>query len=609
MAAFAALYSCGKVDNGEIQKEPQESFVIHASIESDKTKSSINDETLSITWDSGDEIDVFFNSESHMFSTTESGKSVSFTSLDDVTAPGPGTYMWGVYPHDSGNSFNGTSVTVTLPNEQEAFEDSFAPGLCIQIAKSEDFSMSFMNVCSFVRFSVAASDISRVTLSGNNGEIIAGQARVGMVTTPQVSEFLDGETQVVMNAPVGECFTPGKSYYFVVYPQDFSNGITISYEKTDGSTGSYQTVAYNLERRYRANIMNRDNGLTFTLPCIDLSASGTANCYIVPQAGNYKFKATQGNLSAAIPTISSVEVLWESFGTNVKPSVGDLIQASVSYEDDYVFFSTNNVYKEGNAVIAAKNSSGTILWSWHIWMTEDVIAEHVYNRSAGTFMDRNLGATSATPGEVGALGLLYEWGRKDPFLGSSSISAANMAESTIDWPAIRDRSSKSETLPISYSIEHPTTYISSTAGYYNQDWTSEDYKSFTRWQVNKTKYDPCPAGWRVPGSSDGSPWTKSLGTDWYADIHATWDSENLGIDFAIGNLFGSGCIWYPATSLRNDATGTLDLTGHGFYWTVNKKTAFFPAILDIHHEDDGYYVYNGYSGIMTTGASVRCVKE
>ena len=35
-------------------------------------------------------------------------------------------------------------------------------------------------------------------------------------------------------------------------------------------------------------------------------------------------------------------------------------------------------------------------------------------------MDRNLGATSATPGNVGSLGLLYQWGRKDPFLGSSS---------------------------------------------------------------------------------------------------------------------------------------------------------------------------------------------
>ena len=45
-------------------------------------------------------------------------------------------------------------------------------------------------------------------------------------------------------------------------------------------------------------------------------------------------------------------------------------------------------------------------------------------------MDRNLGATSAALGDVGALGLLYQWGRKDPFLGSLSITESEVAAST-----------------------------------------------------------------------------------------------------------------------------------------------------------------------------------
>ena len=87
-------------------------------------------------------------------------------------------------------------------------------------------------------------------------------------------------------------------------------------------------------------------------------------------------------------------------------------------ESGEIHFTTGDM--EGNALIALCNADGDILWSWHIWFTDDPRGQEYYN-NAGTMMDRNLGATSATPGDVGALGLLYQWGRKDPFLGSSSI--------------------------------------------------------------------------------------------------------------------------------------------------------------------------------------------
>ena len=101
------------------------------------------------------------------------------------------------------------------------------------------------------------------------------------------------------------------------------------------------------------------------------------------------------------------------------PAVGDLVK-NVSYSNGEITFRATD--RKGNAVIAAKDAAGNILWSWHIWLTDQPV-EHVYKNNAGTVMDRNLGATSATPGDIGALGLLYQWGRKDPFLGSSSISS------------------------------------------------------------------------------------------------------------------------------------------------------------------------------------------
>ncbi len=114
-----------------------------------------------------------------------------------------------------------------------------------------------------------------------------------------------------------------------------------------------------------------------------------------------------------LQTARTAEVLWESFGSSSSLAAGALIK-SVLYKDGYICFKTNDYFKEGNAVVAAKDESGKILWSWHIWMT-DQPQEHIYINDAGTLMDRNLGATSAAPDEY-SVGLMYQWGRKDPFI-------------------------------------------------------------------------------------------------------------------------------------------------------------------------------------------------
>ena len=112
----------------------------------------------------------------------------------------------------------------------------------------------------------------------------------------------------------------------------------------------------------------------------DLSASGTANSYIVSEAGSYKFTPTKGNSSESVGSIATAEVLWETFGTDVTPNVGDLIK-SVLYKDGYIAFQTADTFKDGNAVIAAKDVDGNILWSWHIWLTDEPQEQVYYNNA------------------------------------------------------------------------------------------------------------------------------------------------------------------------------------------------------------------------------------
>ena len=326
----------------------------------------------------------------------------------------------------------------------------------------------------------------------------------------------------------------------------------------------------------------------------DLSSSGTANCYIVSKSGSYKIPAVKGNSSESVGTVKSVEVLWESFGTSTAPKAGDLIK-SVSYSNGTITFQTSDTFKEGNAVIAARGSYDEILWSWHIWMTDEPSACS-YRNVDKLLMDRNLGATSATPGDVGALGLLYQWGRKDPFLGSSSISSNVEAKSTITWPSPVSSSSSRGT--IAYAVEHPTTFITYNSSNYDWYYTGSSTTDNTRWQSKKTIYDPCPAGWRVPDGGDNGIWAK-----------AGFDDQDYD-DSDEGMLFGSGISspssWYPASGYRSSSDGDLYNVGnYGVYWSV---TPYGYNAYGLTFTSNGG-VYPSNSDYRAYGHSVRCLQE
>lgn len=317
----------------------------------------------------------------------------------------------------------------------------------------------------------------------------------------------------------------------------------------------------------------------------DLSAAGTANCYLIQGAGDYKFRSVIGNTDATVGNVKSVEVLWESFGTDKMPNVGDLI-ASVSYKNGYIRFSTPENFRDGNAVIAAKNSKGTILWSWHIWCAKEGFNGQVYYNDAGIMMDRNLGATSATPGDVGALGLLYQWGRKDPFLGSSSISSKAIAASTGTWSITSGGS-------VANAEANPMTF------YTNMSLPNDSWASL------KTINDPCPHGWRVPDGGSNGVWARALGSSSSFRNSSLWDSTNEGMNFS-GKFGSDQTIWYPASGYRYSHSGGLsDVGDHGFYWSASPSS------------NDAYGMYFNYPGNVypssndsrAHGYSVRCLQE
>lgn len=331
---------------------------------------------------------------------------------------------------------------------------------------------------------------------------------------------------------------------------------------------------------------------------VNLSASSTANCYIINQGGSYRISAVRGNdASDVLQTARTTEVLWESFGSSLSLAAGALIK-SVLYKDGYICFKTNDYFKEGNAVVAAKDESGKILWSWHIWMT-DQPQEHIYKNDAGTLMDRNLGATSAAPDEY-SVGLMYQWGRKDPFMGPSSFDQnREFAKSSITWPT--PVASDPSTGTVEYAIANPTTFITYNAN--NKGWyyTPSAQMTDTSWgwtdsKKGKSIYDPCPAGWRVPDGGREGVWEKAG----FNDIASEYVDEK-GV---YANMSSSLKIWFPNSGYLSGA-GSLQNPGHGCCWSASLY--FHQSHLFVSSSMGFHSIYSPYN--RATAIPVRCIKE
>lgn len=230
---------------------------------------------------------------------------------------------------------------------------------------------------------------------------------------------------------------------------------------------------------------------------IDLQ--GNANCYIVYEPGVYKFKAVKGNTDKAITGIDAVELLWETYCDTEEVTPRTVVEGCAYDEDSgSVCFKLPTPVKPGNALLAALDKDENVLWSWHIWIPETPITDDTHGFGSFKMMSRNLGALVDTeagaPADPRSFGLLYQWGRKDPFLGASAIdstepvtfagTAMTVAEGPVDPETVFDK---------------PTVFFNVSGawatGNDNMMWGDVERDA----SAEKSVYDPCPAGYRIPG--------------------------------------------------------------------------------------------------------------
>lgn len=200
-----------------------------------------------IYWAPGDEICIYYGSsdgnrftadiESLAEKATFRGKLDGFTG---TTESGSYNYFWALYPYSSAISCDGTGIRATLNPLQEAKTNSFANNTNITLAKSSGLALSFFNVCSYFRFTLTREGVKSVSFRGNAEEAVAGTFEVSMGNDgkPSAPIILDGQTEITLVPPGSDTFEVGTSYYFVLLPQVFESGFTLTFRTIDNFMGS-----------------------------------------------------------------------------------------------------------------------------------------------------------------------------------------------------------------------------------------------------------------------------------------------------------------------------------------------------------------------------------
>lgn len=371
----------------------------------------------------------------------------------------------------------------------------------------------------------------------------------------------------------------------------------------------------------------------------NLSEAQTANSYVISETGYYKFKVTvrgngadrirysdTGNIQIIgddIPatinssTISYVDLLWwqgalNSTHNNVADIPIELITDTPDKDGNVTIQvnSVNNEFVKGNAIIAAFNSSKEILWSWHIWLTDEPA---MVSTGSYTVMDRNLGATYApesssvvwtNASRLATYGFYYEWGRKDPFPGPPAYNSGNLSNtSSSQWyyknpttktwttyTALFATASRTNVTNLSVAMKNPMTYYygASTTGS-----TSTWYPNLTNavrqslWgycvenqagagqSVSKTMFDPCPPGYivcihKIWGTARLALDEESIGAmsyylqnDTYGEFFPTSNGKYYS-SASTSSLAGDmviGACWYPFQGYRDCYSGNVQYVG------------------------------------------------
>lgn len=367
-----------------------------------------------------------------------------------------------------------------------------------------------------------------------------------------------------------------------------------------------------------------DHGRQFeyegSLDIVEITVTaGAANCHIVKPGSTLTINAVKGN-SAETLDFDNAVLVWQDAQSLVSSVSGN--------GNEGVVVVKLGDGKQGNAVVAARKGN-TVVWSWHVWVTDYDPEENIFewkdaNGISYKYMDRNLGALSGEKYSKYALGLMYQWGRKDPFPGGDDVESSIPVKiydidnrqifiKTQERPTYNDH----VTTNLQLAIENPDTfYWAPSSSWPSVDWLTnqaalQDNDLWGGKTNAKTIYDPCPEGWWIPAAGPGwgfrSEYKKGgkLNDDTAYDESYPWYQDyDMSIGFRYKTSEGKE-FWFPLGGNYDCTKGILQsVGGSGMY---NTRTDNSNTVI---YENMAWGNPASETGLNRPyGASTRCIKE
>ncbi|WP_032566409.1 fimbrillin family protein [Bacteroides fragilis] len=404
--------------------------------------------------------------------------------------------------------------------------------------------------------------------------------------------------------------------------------------QTDTDNSSHTTALQNATAKGTAdtpyNLSNQTDG--------GPTDENTANCYVVSAPGYYSFPLVYGN---ALKNRSTNESAYKTSNTGSNILSHFINHAGNAITDPYIrnnadctpakaelvwqdapnlvtdikynntgngnisFTVDKNTIRQGNAIIAIKDAGDNVLWSWHIWVTDEDINNAIEitnfqgkkyklmsvnlgwcDGSTTNYAERSCKVKFTAGGESQTITVkqasnsittdgnhpYYQWGRKDPFLPSDGLSNTNKTWYDKDGNA-HTKSPKTEnfstgaTCIMNYILKPDVMQNQSVGDNTYANLWSADNNVYTANDENviKTIYDPSPVGFKLPASNafTGFTTTGTSSGNGYK-VNGTWDSSLKEWNFYTDSSKNK-TIFFPASGCRLYSDGGMLYVGGAGY--------------------------------------------
>ena len=680
MIAAALSFSCqkemeptqnGSTDNVVVDFVPGPGRVLAVSPTGPDTKvtfgSADADGKLPVLWTNGDGIKLYSENEADGVDYTFEGENTA--SAVFTGAPVEGQTRYAVFPYTRAKEMKDGKLNVSFAalHDKQNFHSSlknnennlkYMPMWAKEDQENEGH-FNFINLCGAVIFrfndyqELRGMRISNVTITSKDN-YISGMGTIDPATGELTLSGTEDKQKVITvnhdpilgphniantkaSPSINDEGAPG---FIIALP-------AITYPANDLKV----TITDNFGRVFEQVVTKKlviTPGESRKFPTLSFTfCYGTANCITVNKretttfdiAPYYTFDKSLA-VSSMVPVKNlagenfceegtTIERLWGIRNNYDKLNVDSVLPIGNFSKDGNTITITGGT-NVGNALLALKDSTGTILWSWHIWVVDGLTDQKYTNcieQGQPTFMDRNLGAYSNEYGAStrSAVGLYYQYGRKDPFViktnGFDVVGKSPYFTSGAELTKTVVRSA--DIARMSWTIKNPDTRIIHT-----NTPTGTPPKGFNDWLVPgtdvvnhwgnpvavadqaganaskggyKTIYDPCPEGYRVPdyhylsGLTDDKrvAGESAKGVKFKVD-----DSENYAVyplpgTLSVGEIDGS--------------TGLFYYNFRGYYWT---STLTSTAAVSFLYNTTGVYTstFSNMVSVRPAAANIRCMK-